>query len=243
MPVIEVLDVVKQFSSHCALDHIHLKIEEGEILGVIGMSGAGKTTLMRCLVGLEKPCRGKILFRGEDLVAYNAKQLSTYRQKIGMVFQHFHLFPSRTVAENIAYPMEIYGVPQETIQQRTKELLELVNLTDKHAAYPACLSGGEKQRIAIARALANRPEILFCDEPTSALDPRSVESLLALLQQLNAKLGLTIVIITHQWDVVKQICSTVAFLSQGAVKKQSSTADFFNEKKDGDFLTQLQGQS
>lgn len=243
MPIIEIIDVVKQFNSHRALDHVRLKIEEGEILGVIGMSGAGKTTLMRCLIGLEKPSSGQILFRGEDLVAYSQKQLSNYRQKIGMVFQHFHLFPSRTVAENIAYPMEIHGVPCETIQQRTTELLDLVNLTDKREAYPALLSGGEKQRIAIARALANQPEILFCDEPTSALDPQSVESLLSLLRELNAKLGLTIVIITHQWDVVKQICSTVALLSQGTVKEQSSTADFFNNKKDLDFLTQFQRQS
>lgn len=243
MPIIEIIDVVKNFKSHCALNRINLAIEEGEILGVIGMSGAGKTTLMRCLVGLDKPSSGQILFRGENLVSYNEKQLSAYRQKIGMVFQHFHLFPAQTVAENIAYPMEIHGVPQETREERISELLELVDLTSKRDAYPAHLSGGEKQRIAIARALANQPEILFCDEPTSALDPLSIESLLTLLQQLNKKLGLTIVVITHQWDVVKQICSKVALLSQGVVKDQKLTADFFNGATDLDLLIQQQRQS
>lgn len=224
MPIIEIKNVSKCFprSSIPALKEINLSIGQGEILGIVGMSGAGKSTLLRCLVTLEKPSEGQILFKGEDIVSFSEEQLATYRKKIGMVFQNFHLFPAQTVSQNIAYPMKIHGISEEMQQERIDELLKLVHLEEKREAYPASLSGGEKQRIAIARALANRPEILFCDEPTSALDPKSIKNLLSFLKELNALFGITIVLITHQWEVVKEICSNVAVLSKGRLVEQGS---------------------
>lgn len=250
MPIIEINDVSKLFPlssssprAHQALSNINLAVESGEILGIVGMSGAGKSTLMRCLTGLEKPSQGEILFHGEDIVSFSQQQLCHYRKKIGVVFQNFHLFPARTVARNIAYPMEIHGVSQEAIQIRVEELLKRVHLENKRDVYPTCLSGGEKQRIAIARALANQPEILFCDEPTSALDPKSIESLLAFLQELNTLLGLTIIIITHQWEVVKAICSKVAVLSNGVLIEQSNVAELLSASRDLNQLVHGQNQA
>lgn len=236
MSIIEIKNLSKIFHASSgqnllALNNISLQIAEGEVQGIIGMSGAGKSTLIRCLVGLEKPTSGEILFRGENIVNLSDQRLRDYRSKIGMVFQNFHLFPCRTVAENIAYPMELYYVPKEVQKKRITELLGLVHLEHKRDVYPARLSGGEKQRIGIARALANHPDILFCDEATSALDATTMGSLLELLRELNQKLGVTIVAITHQLEVVKQICSHVAVLSHGEIVEKGSVAAIFNLPK------------
>jgi D-methionine transport system ATP-binding protein len=236
MPLIEIKQLSKRFplanGNLQALCDVNMAIDAGEILSIVGMSGAGKSTLLRCLIGLEKPTHGKILFHGDDIVNYSPAELSAYRKKIGVVFQNYHLFPARSVAENIAYPMEIHGTTAEARNARIDELLKLVHLESKRDSYPARLSGGEKQRIAIARALANRPEILFCDEPTSALDPKSIDSLLELLKELNTTLGLTIIIITHQWEVVKALCTKVALLSKGSLVQQGTVAELLKASLD-----------
>lgn len=226
MPIIDIKRVSKCFPpsassphQHHVLSDISFAIEQGEIHGITGMSGAGKSTLMRCLVGLEKPSEGNIFFQGEDIVDFSEKQLCSYRKNIGMVFQHYNLFPSLTVAQNIAYPMQIHGISLKEQQQRIEELLCFVHLENKRDVYPSYLSGGEQQRIAIARALANNPKILFCDEATSALDPETMQNLLCLFENLNRQRGLTVVAITHQVDVVKQICSNVTILSNGKLVK------------------------
>lgn len=213
--------------SHTALKNTSLQIAKGEIYGIVGMSGAGKSTLMRCLTGLEIPSEGTVQVLGHDLSSISRADLNTLRRCIGMIFQHFHLFSSRTVAENIAYAMEIHGVGKSEQQARINELLALVGLSDKHNAYPTQLSGGEKQRVGIARALANRPSILLCDEATSALDPKTTRSLLKLLQELNKTLGLTIVLITHQMEVVKEICTRVAVLSQAELVEEGEVTEIF----------------
>jgi D-methionine transport system ATP-binding protein len=228
--IIEVAQLSKKFSANSsgyALNDIHFSIQPGDIFGIVGTSGAGKSTLMRCLTGLEKPTSGSIIVEGSDITALPAKKLIPYRQKIGMVFQHFNLFPSRTVARNIAFPMEVHGVSPQEQEQRVDELLELVGLAHKKYAYPSTLSGGEKQRVGIARALANKPHILFCDEATSALDPTSMRTVLNLLMQLNETLGLTIVVITHQLEAVKLICNRMAVLSHGKLVEQGNVADIF----------------
>lgn len=212
-----------------ALHQVNLTINKGDIYGIIGTSGAGKSTLMRCLIGLEHPTDGKIFIEGEEISKKKQAGLNHFRQKIGMVFQHFHLFSSRTVASNVAYPLEIYGVPLQERQQRVSELLSLVGLEDKAAFYPSQLSGGEKQRVGIARALANRPHLLFCDEPTSALDSQTTRSFLQLLEELNRKLNLTIIIITHQLEIVKQICNRVAVLYKGEVVEEGPVLDVFTQ--------------
>lgn len=230
---IEVKEVSKNFSNSSsedqayALQKINLQIFKGDIYGIIGMSGAGKSTLMRCLIGLEFPTVGSILFNGEEINQKSTKKLCAIRKQMGVVFQYFHLFLSKTVAENITYPLEIHGVPKKACQRRVDELLNLVNLSDKKDAYPSQLSGGQKQRVSIARALANNPQILFCDEPTSALDPQTTRSLLQLLVNLNRTLGLTIVIITHQLEVIKQICNRVAVLEKGEVAEEGNIKDIF----------------
>lgn len=231
---IEVRDVSKTFpgvKSHQALKGINIQIQEGEIYGIIGMSGAGKSTLLRCLIGLERPDSGTVNVLGTDITTLKSNLLRKVRQDVGMIFQHFHLFSSRTVAENIAYAMEIYGVPKEIQEKRIDELLELVNLKGKKDVYPAKLSGGEKQRVGIARALANHPKILLCDEATSALDPKTTRSILNLLQKLNQTLKLTIVVITHQIEVIKQICTRVAVLSHGELVEEGSVTEIFTEPK------------
>jgi len=233
MPIVEIKNVSKLFKSpsgdvHVALKGVSLQIHQGQIQGIIGMSGAGKSTLMRCLVGLEIPTSGEILFHGENIVCFDEAQKRLYRHRIGMIFQHFNLFSSRTVAENIAYPLEIHGASQAQIKERVDELLDLVHLSHKKDAYPARLSGGERQRIGIARALANHPDVLFCDEATSALDPNTMGSILELLQELNQRLNITIVAITHQLEVVKQICTHVAVISDGEIVEQGTVQDLFN---------------
>ncbi len=231
---IEVKKLTKRFNysgrgskSYCALNQINLRIYKGDIYGIIGMSGAGKSTLIRCLTALERPCEGSIMIQGEDMTQKNQQELNHIRQNIGMIFQHLHLFSSRTVAKNITYPMEIQKVPVRQQEKRLMELLSLVALEEKKDSYPSQLSGGEKQRVGIARALANHPPLLFCDEPTSALDPQTTQSILQLLSHLNQTLGLTMIIITHQLEVVKQICNRVAVLSNGEVIEEGDVKEVF----------------
>lgn len=210
-----------------ALRQVSLEVETGDIYGIIGLSGAGKSTLIRCLSTLVAPTSGRILFSGIDLAKMDKKQLRAFRKKIGMIFQHFNLLSSRTVAENIAYPLEIAGVSQETQAQRIDELLTLVGLKEKKDAYPSLLSGGEKQRVGIARALANHPEVLLCDEATSALDPKTTREILSLLKKIHQTLGITIVLITHEMDVVKSICNKVAVIEKGEIVEKGAISELF----------------
>lgn len=231
--LIEIKELSKFFGSSqkgepaYALNKINLNIPRGCIYGIIGMSGAGKSTLLRCLTGLEAPSTGSIFFEGEELTQKNGKELTRLRRQMGMVFQHFQLFSSRTVAENIAYPLEIQGVPTKQQELRVNELLNLIGLKEKKHCYPAHLSGGEKQRVGIARALANAPHLLLCDEPTSALDAKTTDSILQFLERLNNETGLTIVIITHQLECVKQICHRVAVLSKGEIAEEGEVKEVF----------------
>lgn len=220
----------KQKDVH-ALRHVNLKIEKGDVFGIIGLSGAGKTTLIRCLATLEKPTFGQILIGGKEITSLNDVQLRRVRHQMGMIFQHFNLFSSRTVTENIAYPLEICGVTKEEARFRVSELIHLVGLEEQKDSYPAQLSGGQKQRVGIARALANNPEILLCDEATSALDPKTTQEILTLIKNLQQKLGLTVVLITHQMEVVKAICNKVAVLEHGAVVEEGRLSEVFVEPK------------
>jgi D-methionine transport system ATP-binding protein len=212
-----------------ALKGIHLEIPRGCVYGIIGMSGAGKSTLLRCLTGLEIPSDGTISFEGKEFPYGNGKAQELLRKQMGMVFQHFQLFSSRTVGHNIAYPLEISSMPTSQRQQRVEELLSLVGLQSKKDHYPSQLSGGEKQRVGIARALASHPRLLLCDEPTSALDSKTTRDLLHLLSSLNQKLGLTIVIITHQLETVKQACQRVAVLAHGQIVEEGEVKDIFTK--------------
>jgi D-methionine transport system ATP-binding protein len=214
-----------------ALDNISLIIERKDIYGIIGLSGAGKSTLIRCLARLVAPSFGKILFHGIDFACLNKDELRRFRKKTGMIFQHFNLLSSRTVTGNIAYPLEIADVPKEEQERRINELLGLVGLEEKKTAYPSQLSGGEKQRVGIARALANNPEVLFCDEATSALDPKTTKEILNLLTNINRKLGVTIVLITHEMEVIKQICNKVAVIEQGKIVEEGLVIEVFSEPK------------
>lgn len=210
-----------------ALQHVNLTVQRGDIFGIIGPSGAGKSTLLRCLIHLLKPSSGHIYYNGRDVSELEGKDLLSFRMKMGMIFQHFNLFSARTVAENIAYPLELAGMPPEEIKRRVDELLALVGLSDKRDAYPATLSGGQKQRVGIARALANSPEVLFCDEATSALDPRTTRDILDLLKKINQTLGLTIVLITHDMEVIKRICHRVAVIDGGKIVEEGSVFNLF----------------
>ncbi|MCH9626257.1 MAG: Methionine import ATP-binding protein MetN [Chlamydiales bacterium] len=229
--IIQIQNLTQRFEQIDALTQIDLNVYRGAIFGIIGMSGAGKSTLMRCLTGLGKPTSGQIFLGEIELVGLPEKQLRQHRKKIGMIFQHFNLFSSRTALENIAYPLEIEGVNKQKRTAKAKELLTLVGLKGKGAYYPSQLSGGEKQRVAIARALANSPQLLLCDEATSALDPRTTHSILELLESINQKLGLTILLITHEMEVIKQICTDVAVLEHGMIVEQGSTLDLFASPK------------
>lgn len=214
-----------------ALKDINLQVPTGQIFGVIGKSGAGKSTLIRCVNLLEKPDSGKVFIDNQELTQLSNKQLIYFRRKISMIFQHFNLLSSRTVFENVALPLEFDGVPRKKIKAKVSELLDLVGLTEKSNVYPANLSGGQKQRVAIARALANEPKVLLCDEATSALDPETTRSILALLKSINKKLGLTILLITHEMDVVKQICDQVAVISNGELVEQATVGEIFSHAK------------
>ncbi|HAI05488.1 MAG TPA: methionine ABC transporter ATP-binding protein MetN, partial [Pantoea sp.] len=214
-----------------ALSDVSLHVPAGQIYGVIGASGAGKSTLIRCVNLLERPTSGRVLVDGADLTALNERQLTQARRQIGMIFQHFNLMNSRTVAGNVSLPLELGNLSREQIKARVAELLELVGLSDKHDAWPANLSGGQKQRVAIARALASNPKVLLCDEATSALDPATTRSILELLKDINRRLGLTILLITHEMDVVKRICDQVAVISQGELIEKDSVSEVFSHPK------------
>ena len=222
-----------------AVKEVSLHIKKGEIFGIIGYSGAGKSTLVRCINLLERPDRGRIWIGDTEITALKGKSLRKQRRKIGMIFQQFHLFASRNVYENVAYPLKHQGLTRQEIKKRVEELLNLVGLEDKASAYPSHLSGGQKQRAAIARALANEPDILLCDEATSALDPKTTTAILRLLQEVNRKLGVTIVVITHEMQVVKEICGRVAVMEGGSVVEEGEVFDIFSdphEKITGDFV-------
>ena len=210
-----------------ALKDITLTVPDGEIFGIIGMSGAGKSTLVRCINMLERPTEGKVIIDGCDIGALPAERLREIRRSITMIFQGFNLLMQRNCLKNVCFPMELAGVPAREAEARAKELLELVGLGDKLKAYPAQLSGGQQQRVAIARALATHPRILLCDEATSALDPQSTQSILALIRDIHDKLGLTVIVITHQMSVVEQICTQVAILDNGAVAEVGPVSEVF----------------
>lgn len=214
-----------------ALRGIDLTVQKGEIFGIIGFSGAGKSSLIRCLNLLEKPTQGSIVIDGLEMTKLSPKELRKARTKIGMIFQHFNLFNHRNVFANVAFPLEIVGMKKEQIKKRVEELLKLVGLEDKAQNYPAKLSGGQKQRVGIARALANNPQVLLCDEATSALDPQTTKAILCLLGDINKKLGLTIVLITHEMQVVKEICHKVAVLEEGKIIEEGSVVDIFTRPK------------
>lgn len=219
--MIEIRNLTKIYytASHdvLALDNVSLKVNQGEIFGIIGLSGAGKSTLIRCINMLERPSQGEILIDGQDITCLNKRELRETRQKIGMIFQQFNLLSSRTVFDNIMFPLEIAGMPNNEARQRVKELLELVGLTDKARVYPDQLSGGQKQRVGIARALANDPKILLSDEATSALDPQTTRSILRLLKDINRQLNLTILLITHDMNVIKEVCDRVAVIDNSKI--------------------------
>ncbi len=211
-----------------ALDNVNLNVPKGHICGVIGSSGAGKSTLIRCVNLLEAPSSGKVIVDGKELTQMKAGELIQARRNISMIFQHFNLLASRTVFENVALPLELAGKSKKVIQQKVSELLTLVGLSDKHNAYPANLSGGQKQRVAIARGLATDPKVLLCDEATSALDPATTQSILKLLKEINRNLGITILLITHEMDVVKKICDHVAVIDGGKLVEQGSVSEIFS---------------
>ncbi|MTW15656.1 ATP-binding cassette domain-containing protein [Rhodoplanes serenus] len=210
-----------------ALDHVSLDVAPGSIYGIIGRSGAGKSTLVRLVNGLDRPTQGRVLIDGVDLAGLDAPGLRALRRRIGMIFQHFNLLSSRTAAANVALPLELAGVPAETIRTRVAELLDLVGLADKANRYPAELSGGQKQRVGIARALATEPKVLLSDEATSALDPETTEQILALLKRVNALTGVTIVLITHEMRVITSICDRVAVLEGGRVVEEGAVYGVF----------------
>ena len=210
-----------------ALNGIDLDIYRGEIFGIIGFSGAGKSTLVRCINLLELPTSGTVTVDGQELTSLSERELRQARKKISMIFQSFNLLMQRTCLKNVCFPMELSGVPKAQAEKKALELLDLVGLKEKASAYPAQLSGGQKQRVAIARALATDPKVLLCDEATSALDPTTTNSILALLKELNQKLGVTVVIITHQMSVIEEICTRVAILDGGAVAEEGRVEDIF----------------
>ena len=214
-----------------ALRDVSLTIADGDIYGIIGMSGAGKSTLVRCINMLERPTEGRVIVNGQQLDAMTPAQLRAARREITMIFQRFNLLMQRTCLQNICFPMELAGVGRKEAQAKAWELLELVGLPDKAQAYPAQLSGGQQQRIAIARALATQPKVLLCDEATSALDPKTTRQILELIQDINRKLGITVVVITHQMSVVEEICDSVAILDGGVVVEQGSVQEIFANPK------------
>lgn len=234
--MIKLVNVEKTYFSKAgdiaALKKTNIEVKEGEIFGIIGLSGAGKSTLIRCINMLEVPTGGQVFVDGQELTAMNEGQLRKARQNIGMIFQHFNLLASRTVFDNIAFPLEIQGMPKEKIAERVRELLELVQLTDRADYYPSQLSGGQKQRVGIARALASNPKVLLSDEATSALDPQTTKSILQLLRDINKRLNLTIVMITHQMEVVKEICDRVAVIENGVIIEEGSMYKVFTEPQE-----------
>ena len=234
-PIIEIRGLRKTFgqgeAAVTALDGIDLSIEKGEIYGIIGLSGAGKSTLVRCMNLLETPTEGTVRVDGQDITALSPAQLRKARQDISMIFQGFNLLMQRNALDNICFPLELSGTPRKEAVARAKALLKVVGLEGREGAYPAQLSGGQKQRVAIARALATNPKVLLCDEATSALDPTTTQSILALLQELNRDLGVTVVIITHEMKVVEQICGRVAILAESHVVEEGKVSEVFRHPK------------
>ena len=233
--MIELQHLTKRFATQggtvIALNDINLTIRDGDVYGIIGMSGAGKSTLVRCINMLERPDEGNVIVNGKQMQDLRAADLRAARREITMIFQQFNLLMQRTCLRNIMFPMELAKVPGDKAEARARELLELVGLPDKADAYPAQLSGGQKQRIAIARALATDPKVLLCDEATSALDPNTTHSILTLIKDINRKLGITVVVITHQMSVVEEICDHVAILDGGVVVEQGEVKEIFANPK------------
>ncbi len=234
--MLELKHITKTFDTDAgpvtAVNDVSLTINQGEIFGIIGFSGAGKSTLVRCINLLERPTSGEVVIDGTDLTRLSDADLRVVRRRIGMIFQHFNLMPSRTVFDNIALALRHSGLDKAARAKKIESLLELVGLSDKINAYPAQLSGGQKQRVAIARALANDPKVLLCDEATSALDPQTTRSILRLLKEVNEKLKLTIVVITHQMGVIKEICDRVAVMKTGRIVEEGSILEIFAHPKD-----------
>ncbi|MDO4620818.1 MAG: methionine ABC transporter ATP-binding protein [Lachnospiraceae bacterium] len=232
---IEIRDLKKTFRNKKetveVLKGINLEVQKGEIYGVVGFSGAGKSTLVRCINMLEKPDSGLIRIGSQVITELSKSELKKQRTKIGMIFQQFNLFDSKTVYQNIAYPLRVCGWKKAEIDSRVDELLELVDLKDKKNAYPGQLSGGQKQRVGIARALANKPDVLLCDEATSALDPQTTISVLNLIREINQKLGLTIILITHELEVIRYTCNQVAVMEDGEFREKGAVRDLFENPK------------
>lgn len=235
IPTVQIKNLNKTFGTGdgavVALDDINLSIKQGEIFGIIGLSGAGKSTLVRCINLLERPTNGSVIIDGVDITSYSDNQLRQVRQSIGMIFQGFNLLMQRNALDNICFPLELVGTSRKDAVSRARELLKTVGLSDKEKAYPAQLSGGQKQRVAIARALATNPKVLLCDEATSALDPTTTQSILALLKELNQKLGLTVIIITHEMKVIEQICNRVAIIDNSRIEEIGTVDEVFRHPK------------
>ena len=233
--MIEIKHLTKTFETSDgkldALNDVSLKIDDGEIYGIIGMSGAGKSTLVRCINMLERPTQGSVIIDGVDVGSLSDSQLRNERRQITMIFQGFNLLMQRTCLKNVCFPMELAGVKKSEATARAKALLETVGLGDKLKSYPVQLSGGQQQRVAIARALATHPKILLCDEATSALDPQTTQSILSLIRDIHDKLGITVIVITHQMSVVEQICTRVAILDRGTVVEEGKVSDVFAAPK------------
>lgn len=230
--MIQIKNLSKVFSGKekvQALENINIDILETDICGIIGMSGAGKSTLLRLIALLDKPTSGSIIIDGNDISSLKGKELIEHRKQIGVIFQGYHLLMQRTVAQNVAFPLELNHVAKQEINRKVSELLSLVGLSEKASAYPSQLSGGQKQRVAIARALANNPKVLLCDEPTSALDSLTTKSILKLLEDINHNLGVTIIIITHEIGAVRTICNKVAVINNGSFVEQGNTEQVFTQ--------------
>ena len=230
-PIIQLKHLTKRFggggSEVHALEDVSIDVQAGEIFGVIGLSGAGKSTLVRCVNLLERPTSGEVIVDGQDMLRLTEKELRRARQSIGMIFQSFNLLMQRTALDNIRFPMELAGTPRREAAERAMELLEVVDLAGRANAYPAQLSGGQKQRVAIARTLATSPKVLLCDEATSALDPKTTRDILRLIQDINRRLGITVVVITHEMKVIEEICSRVAILDHGHLAETGRVEDIF----------------
>lgn len=234
-PIISIQHLRKSFTGKNiqveAIKDVSIDIMPGEIFGIIGLSGAGKSTLVRCINYLEKPSAGEIIFDGRKMSSLTPKELRSVRQQMGMIFQQFQLLEQRTALKNITFPLEIKGVKKDEAEKRARELLKIVELEDRANSYPSQLSGGQKQRVAIARALATNPKVLLCDEATSALDPNTTKSILDLLKKLNREMGITVVVITHEMDVISQICDRVAIIDGGVIAETGKVADIFTAPK------------
>ncbi|AZA90242.1 Methionine import ATP-binding protein MetN [Chryseobacterium nakagawai] len=233
--MIEIRNISKTFhqkkQAFKALDQVSLNIDKGDIVGIIGFSGAGKSTLIRTVNLLERPDEGQIIINGKDFTQLSSKQLAEERKKIGMIFQHFNLLSSRTVFDNVALPLELDHISKDQINKKVNELLKIVGLEDKANDYPRSLSGGQKQRVAIARALANDPHLLLCDEATSALDPVTTQSILQLLKDINVRLGITILLITHEMEVIKAVCNHVAVIDKGKLLAKGTLSEIISNRE------------